>query len=198
MINIVGYTVKICKMLFMSPISLFICDCEHRLLQKSSMYDQTYKQRMLIKQLFILLKWTTIWTSFYLLYHYPRSKCVIFDNGREFKLHFKSLCRSFGLKQKLTTVLNPQANAILERIHAVMYLLSMFWGKNNLHNNGGEWLLWANGDGQGMWTQAGGLEVTWSSIIRSEEERKMVSKGWYQIIVWYVGTLCRDRIDNVS
>ena len=119
-INIVGYTVKISKMLFMSPISLFICDCEHRLLQKSSMYDQTYKQRMLIKQLFILLKWTTIWTSFYLLYHYPRSKCVIFDNGREFKLHFKSLCRSFGFKQKPTTELNPQANAIRERIHAVL------------------------------------------------------------------------------
>ena len=86
----------------------------------------------------------------------------------------------------------------LSSIMCVMYLSSMFWGKNNLHNNGGEWLLWANGDGQGMWTQAGGLEVTWSSIIRSEEERKMVSKGWYQIIVWYVGTLCRDRIDNFS
>ena len=54
------------------------------------------------------------------LSRYPRSKNVIYDNGSEFKLHFKSLCDSYGLKRKPTTIKNPQANAILERIHAVI------------------------------------------------------------------------------
>ena len=54
------------------------------------------------------------------LSRYPRSKNIIYDNGSEFKLHFKSLCDSYGLKRKPTTIKNPQANAILERIHAVI------------------------------------------------------------------------------
>ena len=54
------------------------------------------------------------------LSRYPRSKYVIFDNGSEFKLHFKELCESFQIEHKPTTVLNPQANAILERIHGVL------------------------------------------------------------------------------
>eukprot|EP00956_Cyclotella_meneghiniana_P032342 scaffold88433_cov61-Cyclotella_meneghiniana.AAC.3 len=37
-----------------------------------------------------------------------------------FKLHFQSLCDSFGLKRKPTSVKNPQANAILERIHQTL------------------------------------------------------------------------------
>jgi transposase InsO family protein len=48
---------------------------------------------------------------------YPRCRNIIYDNGSEFKLHFQSLCDSFGLKRKPTSVKNPQANAILERIH---------------------------------------------------------------------------------
>ena len=51
---------------------------------------------------------------------YPRSKNIIYDNGSEFKLHFEALCDSYGLKRKPTTIKNPQANAILERIHAVI------------------------------------------------------------------------------
>ena len=54
------------------------------------------------------------------LSRYPRSKTVIFDNGSEFKLHFRELCDSFQLRHKPTTVLNPQANAILERVHSVL------------------------------------------------------------------------------
>ena len=54
------------------------------------------------------------------LSRYPRSKYVIFDNGSEFKLHFKELCESFQIEHKPTTVLNPQANAILERMHGVL------------------------------------------------------------------------------
>ena len=51
---------------------------------------------------------------------YPRCKYVIYDNGSEFKLHFEDLCDSYGLKRKPTSIKNPQANAILERIHPVL------------------------------------------------------------------------------
>jgi hypothetical protein len=51
---------------------------------------------------------------------YPRCRNIIYDNGSEFKLHFQSLCDSFGLKRKPTSVKNPQANAILERIHQTL------------------------------------------------------------------------------
>ncbi len=44
---------------------------------------------------------------------------MIYDNGSEFKLHFKYLCKSYGIKHKPTTVKNPQANAILEYVHQV-------------------------------------------------------------------------------
>ena len=51
---------------------------------------------------------------------YPRCRYIIYDNGSEFKLHFRALCDSYGIKRKPTSVKNPQANAILERIHAVL------------------------------------------------------------------------------
>ena len=51
---------------------------------------------------------------------YPRANYVIYDNGSEFKLHFESLCESYSITRKPTTVRNPQANAILERLHAVL------------------------------------------------------------------------------
>ncbi len=38
----------------------------------------------------------------------------------EFKLHFKYLCESYGIKRKPTRVTNPQANGILERVHQVL------------------------------------------------------------------------------
>jgi hypothetical protein len=51
---------------------------------------------------------------------YPHCQYIIYDNGSEFKLHFQSLCDTYGIKHKPTSVKNPQANAILERIHAVI------------------------------------------------------------------------------
>jgi hypothetical protein len=51
---------------------------------------------------------------------YPHCQYIIYHNGSEFKLHFQSLCNAYGMKRKLTSVKNPQANAILERIHAVL------------------------------------------------------------------------------
>jgi hypothetical protein len=38
----------------------------------------------------------------------------------EFKLHFETLCDSYGIRRKPTTIKNPQANAICERIHHVL------------------------------------------------------------------------------
>jgi hypothetical protein len=44
---------------------------------------------------------------------------MIYANGSEFKLHFRDLCKPYGVKRKLTSIKNPQANAILEHIHAM-------------------------------------------------------------------------------
>ena len=57
--------------------------------------------------------------------HYPRCQHIIYDNGREFKLHFEALCESYGVKRKPTSVKNPQANAILEWVHQV--ITTMLW-----------------------------------------------------------------------
>jgi hypothetical protein len=51
---------------------------------------------------------------------YPCCQYLINDNVRKFKLHFHSQCDKYGIKRKPTSVKNPQANAILERIHAVV------------------------------------------------------------------------------
>ncbi len=51
---------------------------------------------------------------------YPHCRYIIYDNGSEFKLHFQSLCNTYGIKCKPTSVKSPQANAILERIHGVI------------------------------------------------------------------------------
>jgi hypothetical protein len=48
------------------------------------------------------------------LCRYPRCRYLIYNNGSEFKLHFETLCDSYGIKP------NPQANAICERIHQVL------------------------------------------------------------------------------
>ena len=51
---------------------------------------------------------------------YPRCKNIIYDNGSEFKLHFETLCDSYSVTRKPTSIKNPQANAILERVHQVL------------------------------------------------------------------------------
>ena len=50
---------------------------------------------------------------------YPRPKYLVCDNGSEFELHLKDLCKQYQVKRKPTTSKNPQANAIIERIHGV-------------------------------------------------------------------------------
>ncbi len=51
---------------------------------------------------------------------YPCCCYIIYDNWSEFKHHLQSLCESYGIKRKPTSVKKPQANAILERIHAAI------------------------------------------------------------------------------
>eukprot|EP00804_Cyclotella_cryptica_P016386 CCRYP_009931-RA/>CCRYP_009931-RA protein AED:0.20 eAED:0.24 QI:0/0/0/1/0/0/2/0/246 len=60
-------------------------------------------------------KVNNIWFS-----RYPRCQVIIYENGSESKLNFKTLCDSYGIKRKPTRIKNPQANAILERMHQVI------------------------------------------------------------------------------
>ncbi len=50
---------------------------------------------------------------------YPCCRYMIYDNASEFKLHFRALCKTYGITHKPTSIKNPQANAILEHMHAV-------------------------------------------------------------------------------
>ena len=45
---------------------------------------------------------------------------LVFDNGNEFKKDFLPLLNDFAIKPTSTTIKNPQANAILERVHQVL------------------------------------------------------------------------------
>ena len=49
--------------------------------------------------------------------HYPCSQHIVYNNRSEFKLHFKTLHDSYGLKHKLTRVKNLQVNAVLDHVH---------------------------------------------------------------------------------
>ena len=52
------------------------------------------------------------------LNRYPRPGIITFDGGSEFKADFKKVMKEeFNLKVKPISVRNPQANAILERVH---------------------------------------------------------------------------------
>jgi hypothetical protein len=44
----------------------------------------------------------------------------MYDNQSEFKLHFETLCNSYGIKRKPTTIRIPQVNAICEHVHQVL------------------------------------------------------------------------------
>jgi hypothetical protein len=54
------------------------------------------------------------------LCRYPRCRYLIYHNGLEYKLHFETLCDSYGIKRKPTRIKNPQANAICECLHQVL------------------------------------------------------------------------------
>ena len=49
---------------------------------------------------------------------YPRPTQVIFDRGNEFMgKDFRDMLTDYGIQKKPITVRNPQANAIIERVH---------------------------------------------------------------------------------
>ncbi len=54
------------------------------------------------------------------LCRYLQCQYLIYDNWLEFKLHFETLCDSYGIKRKPTTIKNPQANAICEPVYQVL------------------------------------------------------------------------------
>lgn len=56
------------------------------------------------------------------LNRYPRPSVVIADRGGEFVGHFfeKNLKEEYGIQLKLITTANPQANAVVERVHQVI------------------------------------------------------------------------------
>jgi transposase InsO family protein len=55
------------------------------------------------------------------LCRYPRPVDCLHDNGTQFvSAKFQELLQSYGIRSKLTTVKNPQANSILERTHQVI------------------------------------------------------------------------------
>jgi hypothetical protein len=55
------------------------------------------------------------------LCHYPQPVDCLHDNGTEFvSAEFQELLQSYGIRSKLTTVKNPQANSILECTHQVI------------------------------------------------------------------------------
>ena len=55
------------------------------------------------------------------LTRYPWPTQVIFDKGKEFMGDFAEMvANDYGIKRKGTTVRNPQANAIIERIHQTL------------------------------------------------------------------------------
>jgi hypothetical protein len=50
---------------------------------------------------------------------YPCCQYLVSNNRSEFKLHFRALCATYGVKRKPTSIKNPTVNAILECICAV-------------------------------------------------------------------------------
>ena len=55
------------------------------------------------------------------LCHWPRPNQVIYDNGGEFtSCKFQELLNSYGITAVPTTINNPQADALAERVHLTM------------------------------------------------------------------------------
>ena len=54
------------------------------------------------------------------LCRYPQPRYIRFDKGSEFKAQFLETCTNYGVKAKVTTSHNPQANGIIEQVHQVL------------------------------------------------------------------------------
>jgi transposase InsO family protein len=71
------------------------------------------------------------------LARYPRPQFIVFDNGGKFKREFKQICiqDNYGIKAKPTTSHNPQANAIIERVHKVVNDMLRSFDLESNHGN---------------------------------------------------------------
>jgi transposase InsO family protein len=77
------------------------------------------------------------------LARYSRPQYSVFDNGGEFKREIKQMCDNDGIKAKQTTSHNPQANAIIERVHKfVNDMLRSFDLENNNERLGGQEMIY--------------------------------------------------------
>jgi hypothetical protein len=56
-----------------------------------------------------------VWLS-----RYPRPEIIGFDGGSEFKQVFDEMRKNYGMKKRVTTAYNPQANGIIECVHLVL------------------------------------------------------------------------------
>jgi transposase InsO family protein len=55
------------------------------------------------------------------LTRYPKPEMILFDQGKEFMAEFASMVKNdYGIKRKPCTKRNPQANAIIERVHKTL------------------------------------------------------------------------------
>ena len=65
------------------------------------------------KSKFIAKLFDKVW-----LCRYPRPDQAVYDNGSEFVGNeFQELLNDYGIEAKPTTVKNPQANSVVERLH---------------------------------------------------------------------------------
>jgi hypothetical protein len=70
------------------------------------------------------------------LTRYPIPQKVIYDRGTEFMADFAEMIENdYGIKRRGTTVRNPQANAILERVHQTIGNIIRTFSKENLDEN---------------------------------------------------------------
>lgn len=74
------------------------------------------------------------------LCRYPRPKACIHDNGREFLgKEFEEMLLSAGIKPKPTTVRNPQANGVIERVHQVLGNMLRTFGMTQKSSKNIDW-----------------------------------------------------------
>ena len=67
------------------------------------------------------------------LTRYPIPQILTYDRGTEFMAEFAEMIENdYGIKRKGTTVRNPQANAILERVHQTIGNIIRTFSKENL------------------------------------------------------------------
>jgi hypothetical protein len=51
---------------------------------------------------------------------YPCPHFIVFYNGIKVKREFKQMCDHYGIEAKPKTSHNPQANAIIQRVHKIV------------------------------------------------------------------------------